>query len=1286
MAGRRRAGVFSLLVSGGVIAASLAAPAASAGTGNGPSGSARTDYVAVTAAPKAPHGTRELGALPATRAINGAVTLKPRDPAALTALAKAVADRQSPLFHHYLSVDEFRARFGPTASTIAGVEQALRARGLTATGVSRNGLFVHYRGTVAQSEAAFRTTIERYRLPTGRRVTMTTSAPKLPASVASQVESITGLDSGPKAEPAPVTPTHTHPRAGKLPSIPHYAGAANPCSSAVRTAKSENGLTEDQIEHAYGVDGLYKQGDLGQNLTVALYELAPFDRSDVQTFDSCYFGKTAASQMMSRLHTINVDGGPGTGFDGDGSVEAVLDIDDVSAFAPQANINVYSGAMTQAGELDTFNAIVSDDTAQVASVSYGFGCEAQAEQTPGFVNAENDLFEQAAVQGQSIFVASGDWTSDDCSVFSGQPTAPEPSVSDPAGNPWVIAVGGTSINDVNGKPNETVWDQGGGVASGGGVSQLWGSPSWQAQQIGSAADQASLAQGYSDGAVACPGASSGGSCRQLPDVAAEGDPNTGAPGIYLGAFGGWGDIGGTSSSSPMWAAMVGLMDKSPACENSGPLGFVAPSLYQVADNSTEDAASFNDITAGNNDGWGIFGGKDYQALKGFDMTTGLGSPIVTSPHGPALDTYLCAAVAASNRPTVTSLTPSAVPVGAQTPVVVSGSNFTGVTSVSVGSVGLAHSDWTLVGPSTIDITAPTAAQQSGGAPGPDGAGPAVVSVTTSSGVTSAATVASTLQYVEGSSATPVPSVTAVSATGGPEAGGNSVTIYGGGFADSGPDAITHVTFGGVDASAIHVITPYKLTATVPAYSSGTTDCETATDPGDDVCQTEVVVSNANGSSATSPITAPKTGDLSDCVNTGTPCSAPANTEYDYAPTPTISSIDANYISEYGDSLVTITGSGFDPLTLQYVNFGPSTKATSWDNDFLSITPTQIQILANGYSEQTVEPVTTPVTAFTYGGLSNSVTTHYAGVPNLNSISTVAGPTTGGTSTTLAGSGFDGTAPADGGAIVFSYFGFINEPQLGGYTVNSDKRISLVTAPETLGEYSVEACTVTGCSFPTTERQFEDTIFTFFQPGDPVVSSLSVKKGPASGGTKLVITGHNLSNVVAVSFGSSKATAFNNTPDFFSGNAYAMRVTVPPGKAGSTVNVRVTTVESLYGGHSSAVTTADRFTYRPSAPSAPQDVKVKVSATNAKVSWKRPQVDGGAPITAYQVIARPERQSPSNHRRPKETIVTVKPGARSATLHGLKGGWFYDFVVKAKNKHGFGPGGTNENDYLIHEKA
>ena len=209
----------------------------------------------------------------------------------------------------------------------------------------------------------------------------------------------------------------------------------------------------------------------GAGETIAIFELEPFNESDVQAYDECYFPAQAAA-MASARHVLSVDGMSG-GVPAD--VESTLDVEDVSSFAPLATIDVYEGPNNVAGPLDVLSAIVSQDRAQVVSTSWG-NCEAQ-DGGSQVASVEANLFEEAAAQGQTVVAASGDDGSTDCGAPSGT-QAPSAAVDDPGSQPYVTSVGGTSLTTLGPPPTETVWNNSDG-ASGGGISSNWAMPAYQ---------------------------------------------------------------------------------------------------------------------------------------------------------------------------------------------------------------------------------------------------------------------------------------------------------------------------------------------------------------------------------------------------------------------------------------------------------------------------------------------------------------------------------------------------------------------------------------------------------------------------------------------------------------------------------------------------------------------------------------------------------------------------------------------------------------------------------------
>ena len=152
----------------------------------------------------------------------------------------------------------------------------------------------------------------------------------------------------------------------------------------------------------------------------------------------------------------------------------------MSGLAPGANIDVYTGPSPGSDGIiydpvDPYAAMINADVDQIISTSWGL-CE-QAVETgqPGLQVAENELFEQAAAQGQTVFSAAGDNGSDDCNTFETSSPAPGQnpiSEDDPSSQPYVVAVGGTTIDDASSAPPlEHVWNDGATVGGGAAASR-----------------------------------------------------------------------------------------------------------------------------------------------------------------------------------------------------------------------------------------------------------------------------------------------------------------------------------------------------------------------------------------------------------------------------------------------------------------------------------------------------------------------------------------------------------------------------------------------------------------------------------------------------------------------------------------------------------------------------------------------------------------------------------------------------------------------------------------------
>lgn len=577
----------------------------------------------VGTAPAIPAGAKKVSGLPSATPLKVDVVLKPSNPSGLAAYASGVSDPASPSYRHFLGRGQFASLFGPSSQTVHDVVAALQAEGLHPGRISADHLTIPVRATAAALAKGLSTGFSEYRLKSGRVAYANTSAPELPSDVATQVVDVAGLDDLVEPQAGAVRVNLSHKATGSslhAPLSPQVVtGGPQPCTAA--SSHSSTAYTADEIASAYGLSDLYGQGDEGQGQTIAVLEAEPNLSSDITAYQSCYGTSTS-------VRYVEVDGGPGSS--GAGSGETALDIEQIIGLAPEAQIVVYQTNPTLDSLYDGFVAAISSDTAQVISTSWGT-CEAFATELAGLFggptlsgmfDAENTLFEEAAVQGQSVVAASGDAGSEECAPWASYDKGfnSELHVQDPSAQPFVTAVGGTTLAQPGAPSSETVWNS--YFAGGGGISEQWPMPAYQAD----APSGLGVTNPYSSGA---PCRTALGDCREVPDVAADADPYTGYA-IYWN--GSWYGFGGTSAAAPLWAALLALTDASSACAGS-PIGFANPALYSVA---ATDPGALTDITVGNNDMTRSDGGT-YPARAGYDMASGLGTPTANLPG--ALCTY-----------------------------------------------------------------------------------------------------------------------------------------------------------------------------------------------------------------------------------------------------------------------------------------------------------------------------------------------------------------------------------------------------------------------------------------------------------------------------------------------------------------------------------------------------------------------------------------------------------------------------------------------------------------------
>ncbi|MEV0476335.1 S53 family peptidase, partial [Streptomyces prunicolor] len=280
------------------------------------------------------HDAARTGAVSAAKRISVAISLTPRNDKSLDTFVANVSNPRSSSYGHYLTKAQFAARFGRTDAEVKQVKDFLRAQGLTVGKVHSGNLLVDASGTAAQLEKAFGTKLSTWKdAKSGRAFYANETAPTLPTGIAGLVSDVTGLNNRAQL---------------------HHQGSAkvNPHNGP------GGGYTPAQIKGGYNVSSTYT----GSGQKIALLEFDGFAQSNITKYDTNY-------SLGSPTPTVSkVDGGSGAL--GDGQVEVELDIEVLHAIAPKANVTVFEGPNSDAGEVDTYQAIV-DSGIPTTSISWG---------------------------------------------------------------------------------------------------------------------------------------------------------------------------------------------------------------------------------------------------------------------------------------------------------------------------------------------------------------------------------------------------------------------------------------------------------------------------------------------------------------------------------------------------------------------------------------------------------------------------------------------------------------------------------------------------------------------------------------------------------------------------------------------------------------------------------------------------------------------------------------------------------------------------------------------------
>jgi len=493
------------------------------------------------------------GNLPDSTPIHVNVALQIQNHAAAKAFVQHITTPGDPLFQQELEPADFVSKYSPSSTQVQSVVNYLTGAGFSNVQVEPNNLMIAADGTAAAVRTAFNTQLGAY-LVNGKSVYANLSAAQVPESLSGLVVAVLGLNNAAKMT-IPIAKTAAV-------SVPVYPGA-------------------------YRAKDLWTAYDAGSTPTGSKTAIAIFAEGDVSgVISDLRLAETNNGLAKVPVQVVQVGlASPDTS----GADEFDMDTQYSTGMADTVS-KLYIYATTSMSDSDIalmFNQFAAQKLARAGSASFGL-CEAFA-YLDGSMLADDEVFLEAAAQGQTVFASTGD-NGSSCGVAvgaNGVPGLGAPMVEYPAASPYVIGAGGTTLftNSDGTWDDEIAW-----YAGGGGVSQFELSPYWQ-----SPVDLAStLGKG-------------------VPDIAMDADPNSG---VYI-----WLDgteqccYGGTSLSSPLSLGVWARFQSG----HLNSLGYAGPVFYKGATPLPNAAspAGFHDEVVGTN---GL-----YDALPGYDLTTGLGS-------------------------------------------------------------------------------------------------------------------------------------------------------------------------------------------------------------------------------------------------------------------------------------------------------------------------------------------------------------------------------------------------------------------------------------------------------------------------------------------------------------------------------------------------------------------------------------------------------------------------------------------------------------------------------------
>lgn len=594
--------------------------------------------------------------LAAESALNGlSITLRrsPDRQRAFDQQLLAQRDPASPEYQHWLSADEIGARFGVSQHDIDAVSAWLASQGLAVGAVSNSRMRIHFAGSAGAVERAFATGLAVFPVGPGKRAAPTQD-PQVPAALATVIASVDGLSS--------VQYRAQH-RLREALSTLGPAGLSQPAASSCQGGTCQYAVFPADFAKIYNLAPVLAGGVTGAGQTIGIIGRARVADADMRNFQQLLSLPVVYPATVIPTHgadpgpaatTCSPTGTPSCDHPSDlvnDQIEATLDVQRAGSVAPGATVKLIVSANVGSSDGVQIATEYAIDTnpppAKVLSISYA-SCE--ADNSLAVADYLDGLFAQAAMEGISVFVASGDGGVAGCAALDSPPTANErvsTNVLCASGN--VTCVGGTEFT---GEPASQYWspsNQSGYLSARGYIPEgAWNDPLDAAghTQVASTGGGASIYIGKPSWQSA-PGVPAA-AARYTPDVSFNASPNegyftcvaAGQQNSCVVSNGSFGFIlgGGTSASAPSMAGIAALLNQ----HTGSAQGNVNPRLYALANAGT--AGIFHDVTVQSSgvancsvttpslcnnslaSPTSLAGGlPGYSVGTGYDLATGLGS-------------------------------------------------------------------------------------------------------------------------------------------------------------------------------------------------------------------------------------------------------------------------------------------------------------------------------------------------------------------------------------------------------------------------------------------------------------------------------------------------------------------------------------------------------------------------------------------------------------------------------------------------------------------------------------